>query len=88
MTHADHILIGLMVGAASILWKIASEGVAQMQTLRASRNEIQQAIHVTNTEKAEIEEETGLVRDALDSAAKDLETLKARQDELIHSRFQ
>ena len=86
MTHADHIMIGLMVGAAGALWRIGKDGLAQMKTLKDSKREINRAIVDTESEKSEVEEEISHMRDSLDTSISDLEKLKARYDELTISR--
>lgn len=86
MTNADHIMIGLMIGAAGVLWRVGREGLEQYQTLSKSRHEINQATAETESEKAEVEEEMSHLRDSLDESVKELERLKLEHDELMRSK--
>lgn len=87
MTHIDHIMIGLMVGALGVLWKLGSDGMAQVKTLRASHREIERAISDTESEKADVEEETEHLREVLGESVTELEKLKLEYDQLMQRRI-
>lgn len=75
MTHTEHILIGLIIGGVLVLWRVASDGLAQMATLRASQKEVDQAIAETEREQAETAEETEELRNELGASITELENL-------------
>jgi chromosome segregation ATPase len=86
MTHTEHVLIGLLVGGAFVLWRVASDGLAQLATLRSSRNEIDQAVAGTERDQAAADEEIEELRSDLGASVVELEALTQEYDRLQRSR--
>jgi hypothetical protein len=86
MTHTEHVLIGLIIGGAFVLWQVASDGLAQVTTLRISRKEIDRAVAGTERDQVAAEEEIEELRSDLGASIVELEALTQKYDRLQRSK--
>ena len=86
MTHTEHVMIGLIIGGAAVLWRVASDGLAQLKTLKASKKEIDQAVAETEREQRDAEEETEELRRDLGESVAELEKLTKEYNQLTAYR--
>ena len=86
MTHTEHVLIGLIIGGAFVLWQVASDGLAQVTTLLISRKEIDRAVAGTERDQVAAEEEIEELRSDLGASIVELEALTQKYDRLERSK--